>query len=218
VTSGTVVFVDLQDQDDRLSMAFSHPVAAQGGAGNDTLFGGPVADDLRGDGGADTLDGGAGNDFLAGMADNDILVGGPGGDGFVGGPGFDIADYSMRTAPVTVTVGDASPDGASGEGDDVASDVEAVHGGSGGDRLVAGAAGMNLAGGTGSDNLIGGPGPDRIRAQDGEHDMIDCGGGDDYVWADFGQSNPWIGPVTPPPAFTLILDVTINCEVVYYAG
>ena len=70
-----------------------------GGAGNDTLFGGNGNDILRGGAdsdilagraGNDSLDGGDGADILAGDDGNDTLNGGAGFDAMVGGTGNDI--------------------------------------------------------------------------------------------------------------------------------
>ena len=86
-----------------------------GGSGNDTL---------KGAGGADTEFGDAGNDRF----DEESLANG--GDTMNGGTGSDTADYSARSAPLTVTVGNVSTgDGAALESDDVKSDVETVTGG-----------------------------------------------------------------------------------------
>jgi hypothetical protein len=211
----SLIFLDLDDQDDRFSMVFARAVAVQGGEGDDNLSGGPGTDDLRGESGNDTLDGGAGNDFLAGFAGIDRLIGGTGSDGLVGGPGFDIADYSARTAPVTVTVGDAVGDGEAGEGDNVAIDVEHVRGGSGDDTLVASSAATTLTGGPGFDNLIGGPGNDNIYAADGGFDRIDCGGGYDIVHVDVVIADVWAAGAEPGPVIAsafLAPDQTTNCE------
>ena len=68
-----------------------------GGAGNDTLYGGPSgnddsgnADELRGEEGHDRIFGGRGNDMLYGGDGNDHLWGNGGADTFVGGPGNDM--------------------------------------------------------------------------------------------------------------------------------
>ena len=58
-----------------------------GGKGNDTLHGGDGHDTLRGNLGADTLRGGDGNDTLHGGAGADTLTGGAGNDTFVFAPG-----------------------------------------------------------------------------------------------------------------------------------
>jgi Ca2+-binding RTX toxin-like protein len=63
-----------------------------------------------------TANGGAGDDTLGGGGWGSTLIGGPGNDTFLqsstsredfmtGGDGIDTVDYSVRTAPVTVTVG-----------------------------------------------------------------------------------------------------------------
>jgi Ca2+-binding RTX toxin-like protein len=115
---------------------------ASGGAGDDNLDGTANADTLSGQDGADTiygyagndsLDGGAGNDFLYDGPGNDTVVGGsgddvlgsgPGADRFSGGDGADTADYSQRSAPVTVTLlGGAADDGEPGERDNIGPDV-----------------------------------------------------------------------------------------------
>jgi Ca2+-binding RTX toxin-like protein len=76
-----------------------------GGAGNDSLKGGPGPTQMYGDDGNDTLAGGtgnealyggSGNDSLTGGAGNDTLAGGAGNDTFVFGPGFGhdtVADF-----------------------------------------------------------------------------------------------------------------------------
>jgi Ca2+-binding RTX toxin-like protein len=63
-----------------------------------TVFGGPGNDTLKGGLGDDTLDGGDGNDFFTSGAGAD------GADTYRGGPGIDTADYSARTAGVTVDI------------------------------------------------------------------------------------------------------------------
>ncbi len=63
-----------------------------------TVFGGPGTDTLKGGLGDDTLDGGDGNDFFRSGAVAD------GADTYRGGPGTDTADYSSRTAGVTVDI------------------------------------------------------------------------------------------------------------------
>ena len=69
--------------------AFPGSLTANGGAGDDTLAGGA---------GSNTLLGGAGNDtFLQGSVFHPEILN--------GGDGIDIVDYSVRTAPVSVSVG-----------------------------------------------------------------------------------------------------------------
>jgi Ca2+-binding RTX toxin-like protein len=173
-----------------------------GGAGDDILSGGGQADRLWGTRGADRLDGGWGTDLLGGGSEDDALAGGSGDDTLdgnlgadvlAGGDGRDLAEYSTRAAPVSVTIGDGPGDGEAGEADYVAGDVERVRGGQAGDRL-AGDAGPNwLYGGAGDDELIGGAGADvlsgeagadRIDSRDAVRDSVYCGSELDAVLAD----------------------------------
>ena len=132
----------------------SAAVQVQGGAGADDLDGTANADSMSGGddgdtifagGGGDTIDGGAGSDYLDDGPGDDTVSGGPnddnltvgsGRDSFAGGDGSDAADYSPRTAPVTITLDGVADDGEVGEGDNVGADVEEASGGSGADRIV----------------------------------------------------------------------------------
>ena len=67
-----------------------------GGAGNDTLYGGPG-------GGDDDMTGGPGNDRLFGGQGNDTLVGGPGDDRLAGGHGNDVFVFGPGEGADTVT-------------------------------------------------------------------------------------------------------------------
>jgi hypothetical protein len=68
-------------------------IEAHGGAGDDTLYGGPKGDFLYGDEGDDKLYGGAGDDNLYGGANNDTLRGDAGDDKLYGGAGDDFYDF-----------------------------------------------------------------------------------------------------------------------------
>ncbi|MCF3130480.1 calcium-binding protein [Streptomyces olivochromogenes] len=61
-----------------------------GGDGNDTVRGGTGNDIVYGSPGADILYGNSGNDTLYGNSGNDRLYGGPGKDTLSGGPGADV--------------------------------------------------------------------------------------------------------------------------------
>ena len=91
---------------------------------------------------------------------DDVLQGGTSADLFDGGAGFDRVLYGDRGAnvPVTVTMGDGlANDGATGEGDNVNSNVENLTGGDGNDTLT-GTSGISnsLVGAGGDDTLDGG--------------------------------------------------------------
>jgi len=172
----------------------------------DRLFGDEGSDRLVGAGGNDVLDGGPGDDSFDDGPGDDLVSGGPNSDGFVvgvgrdeifGGDGIDTADFSARTGALTITLDDRADDGEAGEGDNVHADVESATGGSGNDRIVAGPNSAYLYGGAGNDSIAGGPGEQRIEgnegddtidSRDGGFDSIDCGPGNDVVFADAGDS------------------------------
>ena len=129
-----------------------------GGDGNDVLYNATLV--------PATLDGQAGAD---------TLFGGWGADALLGGPGADTADYSYRTAALSVDLDGKANDGAAGEGDSVASDVESIVGGSADDRL---------RGGPGANRLSGGGGTDTLVSRDSGPDTVSCGDGSDSVAAD----------------------------------
>lgn len=133
-------------------------------------------------------------------AGNDTLYSDAGADLLSGGGGFDSGYYANRTGRVDITIGaGAGDDGADGEGDTVAGDVEKVSGGSGDDELAGNAnpLGSVLLGGPGGDFLAGGGGPndllsgdagsDFLTAVDGDgNDTLSCGA-DDFYLADEGD-------------------------------
>lgn len=177
------------------------------------LVGGSAGDILVGSDGDDLLDGGGGDD---------LLDGGGGSDDLRGGAGDDIADYSLRSAPVAVTLDGSWNDGEAGEEDNVRDDVEILVGGDGHDTLVGNTAGNaidggpgddTIVGGDGEDLLLGGAGGDRITSRDGGVvDVVDCGDGSDTLDADrsdettscesityeVGGGTPTTPPINPP--------------------
>jgi Ca2+-binding RTX toxin-like protein len=196
----------------------------QGGAGDDNLRGGLGSDTIRGGAGHDRIDGegvvativrfgtatsftGAnrfggvvlapapGNDNLFGEAGNDALAGDGGADTFSGGHGFDTADYSARTASVSVSLDNIVGDGEAGENDNVMDDVEHVFGGAGNDFLSGSQAGNYLAGGAGDDELSGFGGGDLLEGGDGadrvyggdDNDTLRGGAGDDRLRGQHGD-------------------------------
>lgn len=176
-----------------------------------------------------TLLGGDGDDIiynatrlpatLDGQTGNDTLYGGFGADVLIGGPGIDTANYGYRTHAVTVNLDTVADDGASGEGDLVAPDIETIVGGSGDDtlsggpganRLSGGGGGDHLNGGAGIDALDGGAGADTVVSRETDADNVTCGSESDSVAADPADSvapdcesvNVQAASVPPPPFFS----------------
>jgi Ca2+-binding RTX toxin-like protein len=148
----SMIVVNTTDQNDRITQNTSIPSRLIGGNGNDTLTGGPGDDVLIGEGGSDTL---------------------------TGRDGRDTADYSARTAPVSVSLDGSANDGEAGENDNVAGDVEILAGGSAGDALAGNDADNALLGNAGDDMLGGG----------GGNDQLDGGGGNDTLAGGAGSDS-----------------------------
>jgi Ca2+-binding RTX toxin-like protein len=192
----TSISVSLGDRNDSLTAKAAVSVVASGGAGNDTLtggakddtlYGGAGDDKLNGAGGTDILFGDAGNDQLNGGAgDVDELIGGPGADTLNGGPGaFDLAGYEDHTTAVTADLDGANgDDGAAGEKDTIATDVEGILGGTrndvltgnNADNLIAGLGGDDRISGLGGDDLLFGEQPDGDARTTTGADTVDGGG------------------------------------------
>jgi hypothetical protein len=159
------------------------------------IVGGEGDDTLAGTAGPDSIYGRGGNDYLFGLGGDDELDGGSGADGISGGPGDDSVAYAG--AAVTVTLDGVPDDGAAGEGDNVAPDVEDAYGTDGPDKLVGnaqdntldGLAGNDqITGGAGADGLYGGEGDDNIDSRDGSADRVECGPGTDTAIIDVRDS------------------------------
>ena len=87
----------------------------------------------------------------------------------VGGKGdADVADYAGRTEDLELTLDGVANDGASGEADLIAADVEAAIGGRGDDTITGDAAPNTLRGGDGADSITGGDGADRFIGDAGD--------------------------------------------------
>jgi hypothetical protein len=167
----------------------NYKVKAELGDGRDeAILAGAAKGSLKGDDGDDVLTGGESADELEGGAGDDRLRGNGGADELHGGDGRDVADYagaavavSVDPEPVDPATGDApADDGAAGEGDRVALDVEGATGGEAADVLTAGPGGGVLDGGAGDDTLNGDGGADELRGGAGR-DTFSAGGGDDHV-------------------------------------
>jgi Ca2+-binding RTX toxin-like protein len=164
VTSNRVYMYGLGDKDNLSFTALtptSTSLRADGGAGVDTITGGPNADFL--DGGAedtskDTIYGAGGDDVIAGGGGDDLLFGDAGRDLLWGEAGKD----TMR--------GGADNDELFGGADN-----DTLYGDSGDDKLYGGVGKDTLNGEMGADYLNGGVG-------DGQADILDGGTqGDAFV-------------------------------------
>ncbi len=160
-----------------------------GGPGADTLEGDagedvadyssrtqPVTVDLDGQSGddgeageGDTVEsdvediwGGSDNDVLTGNDSNNAFDGGAGADQFHGLGGEDLVDYSTRSQPVSASIDGVANDGEAGEGDNIATDIEDLRGGSGNDTLTGNSSDNMLDGGLGADQMTGGAGSDTV--------------------------------------------------------
>jgi Ca2+-binding RTX toxin-like protein len=185
----TTVTISAGDLNDTIVNKSDLTMNGYGGAGNDTVTGGPVADTLDGGagndkvnglGGLDTLLGRVGNDTLNGGAGDDLLTGGAGTDILYGGAGGDTVSYADHSAAVVADLdGATGDDGQSGEKDTIKSDVESIIGGTGADRLTGNRYGNVLDGGKGNDVVYGGWGDDTIRGDDGNDTLYGENGADD---------------------------------------
>lgn len=200
-----------------------------GGKGGDTLsaFFGVCSDaaatpavkcTLKGNDGDDTLVGSSHNDACDGGAGNDVLQGGLGDDALVGGAGVDTVSYADRTAAVKVSLSATTlwvigQNGAAGELDTLATDIENLTGGAGADSLrgsaganiIHGGAGIDIIeGGVGNDALYGDAGNDAIYGGAG-NDMLVGGAGTDTLGG--GDGDDFVDSVDSPGA----LD-SIDCD------
>ncbi len=157
-----------------------------GGAAGDTLIGNDRDNVFLGGAGNDSLVGGRGADDLSGQADDDVLseavVASPSevdaldADTYRGGSGNDKVSWDGGLQAVRVDLDDVADDGRTGEGDDVASDVERLTGGAGSDTLVGDQDDNELNGGGRGDFLIGNEGRDRFFGGEGD-DVLSEGAG-----------------------------------------
>jgi len=127
-------------------------------------------EDLEGSALDDSLTGSAGNNFIDGGTGNDVLTGLDGGDNLYGGAGNDILDGGAGTD--WLIGGDGTDDLRGGVGDDI------QYGGTGSDRLEGGAGGDQLFGG-----VQGVTAPYNLSTEDGAHDDLLGGDGDDTIQA-----------------------------------
>ena len=170
------------------TISLSHGDDTFSGAGN-TATGGATTNPLTvfGSDGNDTIRGGAASDALNGGDGNDTFTTGSvpdGSDTMIGGAGTDVADYSLRTGTLTLTLSatTAGNDGENGEGDNIggtatsaAGDVEQVRGGGGNDTITGSNNADTLSGGGGNDTLDGLLGNDVLNGEAGNDTFLESG-------------------------------------------
>jgi RTX calcium-binding nonapeptide repeat (4 copies) len=178
------IYVTAGDANDIVTNTTSRGGGLDGEEGNDQVNGGSGDDYVLGGTGTDVVNGGGGNDELLGQAGPDTMS---------GGDGFDHASYLWTSTGVTANLDGQSGDGAPGENDTIATDVEGIRGSSGADVLTGNGAANGLDAGSGNDTLDGGGGADlfdgdggndSIAARDGVVDDVQCDDGTDTVTAD----------------------------------
>ncbi|MFO0587973.1 MAG: calcium-binding protein [Polyangiaceae bacterium] len=197
ISSGTVSGADGDDgaggENDDVTYTVENLI---GGTGADVLIGSDQVNIISGGDAADTIDGypnatcpAGGGDVLNGNAGADIFK----MDDFPncgailnGGDGSDTADFSLRTADLTITIdatandGDATGNSGAGEKANVKGDVEVVLGGDGDDAITGSANADELHGGNGNDELNGGAGDDTLYGGP-DNDELNGGAGNDTI-------------------------------------
>jgi Ca2+-binding RTX toxin-like protein len=192
---------------DARGVGVTSSVVFDGGAGNDTLFGGVASDQLVGGAGTDTLDGGADNDFLTGGAGVDTFNVASGIDTIVdlGNGGTDIltvaagatanvtlaASYTASATSINRGIENITTNGLStvltaitiGNGFSITNIGAATTlTGSGlADTIIGGTGNDTISGGLGADSLSGGAGNDSISGGAGIDTMLGGAGNDTYV-------------------------------------
>lgn len=125
-----------------------------------------------------SIRGGSGDDVLLGDGNPNTFMGGPGADVMQGRAGPDKVSYEGSSLPIRADLdGSARNDGAAGEHDTIADDVEGLEGGDAGDTLL---------GSSGRDTLLGGPGNDTLRSFQA-NDGLSGGEGNDKLFAQRGD-------------------------------
>ena len=158
----------------------------RGSAWPDALSGDSGPNVLIGGNSSDVLDGQQEADRLLGESGEDTLRGGTGADRLSGGVNTDTVTYAGRTTGVTADADDVADDGDASDGpagarDDIASDVENLTGGSGGDALSGGPGANRLDGRSGGDVLNGGGGADALIGGLGDDALAGAGGADSML-------------------------------------
>ena len=142
-----------------------------GTLGPDVIRGSRIGESIAAGDGNDTVCAGRGDDQVEGSVGDDRLNGNGGNDQLWG-----EANNSGEGGADKVSGGRGNDKLTSAGG------IDLLAGGGGDDEIDA----RENGGVAGQDTVKGGKGNDAIRADDGDKDVIDCGGGADKVWFDKG--------------------------------
>lgn len=135
------------------------------GEGDDSLanferFGGSKLDDfVTGTDDEDQIETFDGDDRISALGGDDYLVGGEGDDQIDGGEGRDYAGFWDTEGAVTVDLNQGT---SSGQGEDLLTSIEIVHGTEFDDTLIGSDADESMSGREGSDRISGGGGDDEL--------------------------------------------------------
>jgi Ca2+-binding RTX toxin-like protein len=204
-------YLDMGDEIDFV-YDWEGPSVIDGGTEGDALYGRGGNDVIYGGAGIDVVIGGPGDDAIGGGPDNDYLEAGfdsfairasdtAGSDYIEGGDGGDTLSYEGRSDALNLSEDGQANDGAAGENDEIAGDVEIIKGGSGDDVLTGGGSTKQLWGLAGNDTisgsandetLVGGADDDVVAGQGGNDtvkggvgdDLVDGGAGSDYIYGE----------------------------------
>ncbi len=148
---------------------------------NDVLRGSIGNDEIYSLDGDDTVYAGLGDDLIIGSDDR-------GNDRYDGGRGLDTADYSEKTAAVSVILSGSrwADVRVGGVREDRIKNIENITGGSGDDSLIGDRLSNVLTGGAGDDVLNGGTGNDVLNGGTG-NDVLDGGAGTDTLTGGAGN-------------------------------
>jgi RTX calcium-binding nonapeptide repeat (4 copies) len=188
------ISVTLAGGEDEFTAGNALPMTVDAGADDDDVTTGPGPDVVLGGAGDDVLDldannaSGTSSEVDGGDDDDELRIGRDVRATIVrGGGGRDTATYRFASGAKTVTIDNVANDGASGEGDDIRTDVEVVIGSSSGDNLTGSGAGETLDGAAGTDTLTGLAGPDTLIGGPGVNDATSGGPGEDSIMLRDGE-------------------------------
>lgn len=160
---------------------------AQGGSGNDVLYGSDAANILVGGAGNDTFDGGRGNDTIIGGTGNDTVVF-EGANGvrvnLTNGTAVGTNSGTDTLSGIENVVGSAGNDSITGT-----SGANILEGGAGNDSIDGGAGDDILRGGTGQNILRSSSGNNTFEGGGGQDSMVGGSGNDTYVMGGPGQAS-----------------------------